>query len=91
MIAIARDAFRWLEAHAHDVSALLGAEQVACAAQLKVAHRDAKARAELVVLADGAQPLPGEIEQPRVPVQQQVGVGLVLEPTDAPAQLVELR
>ena len=80
-----------LEADPDDVAALLGAEQVAGTAELEVAHGDAKARAELVVLPDGAQPLPGQVQHARVPVEQQVGVGLVLETADAAAQLVELR
>ncbi len=80
-----------LETDAYDVPALFGAEQVAGAAQLQIAHRDAEAGAELVVLPQGREALPGDVEQVRVPVEQQVRVGLVLETPDAPAQLVKLR
>ena len=75
----------------HNVSALFGPEQVARSPQFQIAHRDAETGPELVVLADGAQPLPGDVEQSRMTVQQQVGVGLVLEPADTPAELIELR
>ena len=71
--------------------ALLGAEQIAGAAQLEVAHRDPESRAELGVLAQGVQALAGDVEQAGVAVEQQVGVGLVLEPAHPAAQLIELR
>src|SRR5438067_9805138 len=41
-----------LEAEGCDVARLLGAEQVACAADLQVAHRDREARAELGVICE---------------------------------------
>ena len=42
-----------------DVPALAGAQQVAGAADLEVAHRDLEARAQLGGLADGLEPLVG--------------------------------
>ncbi len=73
------------------MSALLVAEEVAGPAQLEIAHGDAEARPELVVLAHGGQALAGEVQHAGVAVQEQVGVGLALEAPHAPAQLVELR
>jgi hypothetical protein len=45
----------------------------------------------LVVLAHRRQSLSGDLEQSRVAMEQEIGVGLVLEPADATPQLVELR
>ena len=70
---------------------LLGAEQVARAADLEVAHRDLEARAEVGELADRLQPLVrllGELVVGRV---QEVRVRALAAPADAAAQLVELR
>ena len=57
--------FQKLQVHivadAHHVARLLGAEQIARAANFKVAHRDAEARAELRVLADGGEALGGDL------------------------------
>ena len=77
-----------LKAHADDVPALLGAEQIARAAEFEVAHRDAETGAELVVLPDRTESLARDIEELRVPVQKQVGVGLMLETPDASAELI---
>src|SRR4051812_40162770 len=73
------------------MSALLRAEQVACAAKLQVAHRDPEPGAELVVLAHGRQALACDFEQPGVSVEQEIRVRLVLEAADASAQLIQLR
>ncbi len=43
------------------------------------------------MLAQRREALAGDVEQVRVPVEQQVRVGLVLEAPHAPAQLVKLR
>ena len=65
-------------------------EQVAGAADLEVAHGDLEPRAELGVLADGAQPLVGLLRQRPVGREEQVGVGPLAGPADPAAQLVEL-
>ena len=46
-----------LEADTGDVAALLRAEQIACTAKFEVAHRNAKACAELIVLLERVQAL----------------------------------
>jgi hypothetical protein len=80
-----------LKAHSHNVPALLGAKKVAGAPELKVAHRYPEAGAELRMLAERVHALAGRVEEPGVPVEQQVGVGLVLEAADPAPELVELR
>jgi hypothetical protein len=79
-----------LEAERGDVPGLLVAEQVAGAAQLEVAHGDLEARAELGVVAQGAQALLGVLRQRGRRGVQQVGVGALARPADPPADLVEL-
>ena len=79
-----------LEADRGDVAGLLGAEQVAGAADLEVAHRDREARAELRVVGERGEPgarLGGQL----LPVGiEEVGVGGDVAPAHAPADLVEL-
>ncbi len=63
-----------LEAERGNVARLLGAEQVACAADLEVAHRDREARAELGVVGQRRQSrtgLRGELGRVRI---EEVGV-----------------
>ena len=79
-----------VEADGRDVAALRRAEDVAGAAQLEVTHGDAEAGAELVVLADRRQAAVGRADQRGVPVEEEVGVGLAVEASHAPSQLVEL-
>ena len=79
-----------LEADRRHVARLLVAEQVAGAAQLEVAHRDAVARAELGVVGERREAcarLRRELAAVRV---QEVRVGGALAPADAAADLVEL-
>src|SRR6202044_3657743 len=80
-----------LEADADDLTALVGAEKVACAPELEVAHRNPEARPELRMLPERVHALPGGVQEPRVAVEEEVGVGLVLEAADPPPELVELR
>src|SRR5690606_12933463 len=60
-------------------------------AEFEVAHGDAKAGAELVVLAHRGESLAGDFKQARVAVEEEIRVGLMLEPADASAELVKLR
>ena len=73
-----------------DVPALLGAEDVARAPDLEVAHRELEPGPEVVELLDRVQPLLGDLGRNRVRAQQEVGVRLRARPPDAAAQLVEV-
>ena len=73
-----------------DLAALVGAEEVAGAADFEVAHGNAEARAEFVGLEDGVDALAGGIGDFVVIREQQVGVGAVVAAPDTAAQLVEL-
>lgn len=78
------------ETDSGDMAALLGAEEVARAAEFEVAHGDAEARAELVVLFKGVEAFVGLVDEGGVAVKEEVGVGLAFEASDASADLVEL-
>ena len=79
-----------LEAERGDVARLLGAEQVAGAADLEVAHRDREAGAELGVVGERRQPRPRLRRQlARVGIEE-VGVREHVGAADAAADLVEL-
>ena len=73
-----------------DMAALLRAEDVAGAANLQVAQGDLEARAEFGELLDRLEPLGGDWVDGAVAVEQQVGVGAVLESADAAAQLMQV-
>ena len=80
-----------IEADARDEPALLGAEQVAGAAQLHVQRRDLEARPELGVALqrlDAASGLVAELARRR---HQEVAVGAFRRATDSTAELIELR
>ena len=79
------------ETDADDVAALLGTEEVAGPTELKVAHRDPEAGAELSVLAHRGEALTGNLEEPSVAVEQEVSVGLMFEAPDPATELVKLR
>ena len=68
----------------------VGAEQVAGAADLEVAHRDPEPGAELGELADRLQPLVGLLGEGLVLRVQQVRVGPLAAATDPAPQLVQL-
>src|SRR5688500_2591133 len=72
------------EPDADNVSALFRSQQITCTTQLEIAHCDSESSAELVVLSHGREPLPRHLQQARVPVEQEIGVGLMLEPANAP-------
>ena len=78
------------EAHGGHVAALLGAQQVAGAADLQVAQGYLEPRSQLRRLEDRLQPLLGLLRQPALAVVHQVGVGAVGPPAHAAPQLVEL-
>ena len=80
-----------VEADGADVAALLGAEEVAGAADLEVAQGDLEAGAQLRRLEDGLQALLRDLAQRAVLVVEQVGVGAGGAAADAAAELVELR
>ena len=80
-----------LEADLLHVAALALAEHFAGAADLEVVHREVEARAELFHLLDRVEPLLRLLGQLAHVGHQQVGVGLVVRPADAAAQLVQLR
>ena len=72
------------------MAALLGAEQVAGAADFEVAHGDFEAGAERGVLLDGVDALAGVADGHHVARQQQDGVGLLAGAADAAAELIEI-
>src|SRR5204862_1138445 len=74
-----------------DVAMLLAAEQVSRAANLEIERRDAEAGAELGELLERRETLPCVLRDLRLRGHEEVGVGLSLRSTDAPAKLVELR
>ena len=79
-----------LEADGRDVPGLLGAEQLARAADLEVAHRDREAGAELGVVGERREPGAGLGRQLlRVGIEE-VRVRGDVGAADAPADLVEL-
>jgi len=66
-------------------------QQVARAADLQVAHRNAKAGAERRELADGRQALCRDVGEHLCRAKREVGVCLAPAAADAPANLVQLR
>ena len=79
-----------IEADRDDVAALRGAENVARAANLQIAHGDVKAGAERAVLLDRVDPFARRADRHHLARQQEIGIGLVLGAADAAAQLVEI-
>ena len=77
-------------AHGGDVAVLLGAQQVARAADLEVAHGELEARAQLGQLLEHPQPPLGLLVHAPVGRDQKVGVGLLALAAHAAAELVEL-
>jgi hypothetical protein len=73
-----------------DVAGLVRAEKVASAADLEVTHGDLEARAELGVLADGAQAFVSLLGQSVVAGIKKVGVSTLAGSAHPAAQLVEL-
>ena len=79
-----------LETDGGDGAVLLGAEQVARAADLEVAERDLEAHPELVQAGHHVQALVRVLGQRPRGVEKQVAVRPLAGPADATAQLVEL-
>ena len=72
------------------MAALLRAEQVARAAQLQIAHRDAEARAELRKFANRVEALLRRFGEHLARPNREIGVGQPVRAADAPAHLIEL-
>ena len=79
-----------LVADALDVAGLLGAQDVAGAADFQVAQGDLEAGPQLGELLDRLQPLDGVGRDRLVRLEQQVGVGPVLVAADPAAELVQV-
>ena len=80
-----------VEADALDVAGLVLAQEVACAAELQVAHGDGHAGAQVGVGGHGREALVGGLRQRLVGRVQEVGVAALAGPADAAAELVQLR
>src|SRR5439155_14974677 len=78
------------EADRRDVPALLGAEQIARAANFQVAHGDFEPAAQRRVLFDGADPFAGGSQQACMAWQEQISVSLMLVTSHPSAQLVKV-
>ena len=79
-----------LEADGFDVSALLSAQQIACAAQFEIQSGDFEAGAEVGKFFQRRQPPARDRSELDLGRNQQVGIGSAIRPPHAPAQLVEL-
>lgn len=79
-----------VKADGGDVTGLLGAEEVAGAADFEVAHGDFEAGAECRVLFDGVDAFAGVAAGHEVARDHEVGVGAFAAATNATAQLVEV-
>ena len=79
-----------LVADGRDVAGLLGAEDVAGAADFQVAHGDLEAGAEVAVFLDRLQSLGRDRRHRAIGRQEQVAVRAMLPPPDAAAKLVQL-
>ncbi len=77
-----------LEADGFNVSTLLAAEQVTCAAQFQIERGNLEARAEVAELLQSRQPAPRKVGQIAVRRNQQVRIRAAIGAADAPAQLV---
>src|SRR6266513_927043 len=73
-----------------DVAALSCAQDAAGAANLQVAHGNAKTRAQRAVLFDGADPLARGTDCHHFAREKQIGVCLVLGSADASTQLIQI-
>ncbi len=79
-----------LETDGGDLPGLVGAEQVAGAAQLQVVAGDAESGAELGQFLQYPQPFARLVGQASLAGDQQVGVGAPVGAADPAAQLIEL-
>ena len=79
-----------IEADHHDVATLRCAENAARAANLQIAHGDAKTRAERAVLLDGTDSSARSADGHHFSREHEIRVSLVLGSTYASAQLVQI-
>ena len=73
------------------MTGLLSAKQIACTADLQVAHCDFKAGAEFGKIPDGRQALFGDFSQVLIGLIGEVGVGVTGRTAHTAPELVELR
>ena len=71
------------------MAGLLGAEDIARAANFQIAQGDAETRAEFGVFLDGLEPLCGDRRDRPIFRQEHIGIRAVLVPPDAAAKLVQ--
>ena len=79
-----------MEADRGDLSRLLGAEDVAGAADLEIAHGDLHAAAIAWSFDEGVEPFAGEFGECAAFGGEEIGVGGAVPSADAAAQLVEV-
>ncbi len=80
-----------VEAHCRHVARLLGPQHAARPADLQIAHGNAHAAAQILVLVDGRQTRGGLLGQGHVLGEHEVGEGLHRRAAHATLQLVHLR
>ena len=80
-----------VESDSGDVTALLGAEEIARAADLQIAQGDFESAAETGVLLDRIHPFARIARCHGIPGKQQIGVGLRAAAADATPELIEVR
>ena len=80
-----------LEADRCDLSGLLAAQNVSCAADLQILRRDAEAGAEVGELLDGGEAFARVARQNAIARHQQITERQPVTAADAPAELVKLR
>ncbi len=79
-----------VKAHLLEVAVLLGAHQRSRTADLQVAHGDAHAASQILILVDSGQALGGLLGQRALAREQEVGEGLGAPAANAALELVEL-
>src|SRR5579884_2225293 len=80
-----------LVADGRDVSALLGAADIAGAADFEVPHGNLETSPQLGELFNRLEPASGRRRDAALTVEQQIGIGPVLVTTDSSPQLVQIR
>ena len=90
-IASAKQLAVRIESDRRDEPGLRGAEQVAGAANLEIAHGDLQTRAQMRELANRFQARFRVLAERLVSLIEQIAVRLMVRTPDAAAQLVELR
>ena len=72
------------------MTALLSAEEISCAANFQIAHRNFEPASQSGVLFDSAESFPHLGQEPGMTCQQQISVGLMFVAPDSPSQLVQV-